>query len=391
MKPALALSACALAVAACGKLQNFGGAESPLVTFNLMFSDVPVRLPRVRLPDARGDLAPLRPPGDTPELSLRATLIWGAQWLTEPFCILPPESTAIFPADSTVVAAIIAAGCRDTFGFVPNRVGPSVPVTIGQPTSLSLLELPTADLLVGAVTGRVAYASVIIYDDRNRNGTLDLSQPHPSAIGREGRRGDGEQMAEVADSPDVIYGASFLTMTEHDQRVAYLEGAFDQTSAFYPRSGCTPPPDGFSVLEAGGFKAADALKAVASNQLPPEDPTTCSEAAPRDAVVSIAARAPADLVEVGCDEHTFDSSTRYHEPPASPPDLGGRMMTCAHLPSFDTGGTKSSLSQLVVSGRATDACKGLTHYTLRGCRESVSCAVPDWDLTANPPTWWPCQ
>jgi hypothetical protein len=373
VKPVLVFSACALAVAGCGKLQNFGGAESPLVTFNLMFS---------------GDLAPLRPPGDTQEVSLQATLIWGAQWLTEPFCILPAESTA--------TAAIILAGCRDTFGFVPNRVGPSVPITIGQPTSLSLLELPTADLLVGAVTGRVAYASVIVYDDRNGNGTLDFSQPHPSAIGREGRRGDGEQMGEVADSPDVIYGASFFTMTKADQRVAYLEGAFDPTSAFYPRSGCAPPPDGFSILGAGGFKA-DALKTAASNQLPPEDPTTCSEKAPRDALVSIAAAAPADLVEVGCDERTFDSSTRYHEPPANqpdfviPPDFGGRTMTCANLPSFDTGGTKSSLVQLVVSGRATDACKGLTHYTLRGCRESVSCAVPDWDLTANPPNWWPCH
>ena len=59
------------------------------------------------------------------------------------------------------------------------------------------------------------------------------------------------------------------------------------------------------------------------------------------------------------------------------------------IPSFDAS-SQSNLLQLVVSGLPTDHCKGLTHYTLRGCREDVSCAVPDWDFTANRPSWWPC-
>jgi hypothetical protein len=330
-----------------------------------------------------GDLTSLRPPGETPKGSLQATILWGAQWLTEPFCVLPPESDA--------AAAIITAGCRDPFGFVPNRVGPSVPITNGAPASLSLLELPTADLLVGSVTGRVGYASLVVYEDRNDNGTLDLSQPHPTPFGAEGRRGgDGQQMDEVADAEDEIYGVSFLTMTAPDQRVAYLEGTFDPTSAFYPRSGCAAPPAGFSVVGAGGFTAEQGLTAALAGRLPPEVPMACTEAAPRDTLVSVPGGLPADLAEVGCDERTFDSSTRYHEPPASPPDLSGRTMTCAHLPSFDAG-SQSNLIQLVVSGRTTDRCKGLTHYTLRGCRENVSCSVPDWDITATPPTWWPCH
>jgi hypothetical protein len=367
VRRALAIGVCTLGFAACGKLQSFGGPEPPLVTFNVMFN---------------GDLTALRPPGQTPLGALQATILWGAQWLTEPFCFLPPESDA--------AAAIIAAGCRDPFGFVPNRVGTSVPISSGEPASLSLLDLPTADLLVGSVTGRVGYASFIVYEDRNGNGTLDLSQPHPTPFGSEGRRGgDGQNMDEVSDAEDVIYGVSFLTMIAADQRVAYLEGAFDPTSAFYPRSGCASPPDGFSVLGTGGFTALAGLAAAGAGRLPPEDPTACTEAAPRDAVVNVTGRVPADLAEVGCDERTFDSSTRYHEPPASPLDLSGRMMTCAHLPSFEAG-TQSNLIQLVVSGRATDRCMGLTHYTLRGCRESVSCAVPDWDITATPPTWWPC-
>jgi hypothetical protein len=372
VRRALAVATSTLLVAACGKLQDFGGGEPPLVTFQVMFN---------------GDLAPLRPAGVTSERSLRVALVWGLQWLQEPFCILQtlqPESDA--------VAAVVANGCRDPFSFVPSRVDVSVPITIGETTSLPLSVLPTADLFVGDITARVAYGSLVVYDDRANRGTLELSQPHPTPFGAEGRRGgDRGSMDEVPDSMDIVYGASFWTMTAPDHRVAYREGGFDSTSAFYPRAGCAAVPrPGFSVLGAGGFTAAAALTAAAAGMLPPEDPATCSEDSPETAVVSIAAQASTDVTELDCDERTADSSTRYHEPPATAPDLTGRVSACAHLPSFDAG-NQSSLIQFVVSGRSTDRCKGLTHYTLRGCRENVSCAVTDWDLTASPPSWWPCH
>jgi hypothetical protein len=84
-----------------------------------------------------------------------------------------------------------------------------------------------------------------------------------------------------------------------------------------------------------------------------------------------------------------DSSVRYRRPPTDAPDFTNRLTACAHLPAFDAGG-QSSLIQLVVSGRSTDRCESLTHYTLRGCRENVACAIPDWDFTMSPPSWWPC-
>jgi hypothetical protein len=368
VKRALVLTVSALAFTACGKLQDFGGAPPPLFTVDVTFS---------------GDLTPLLPPADPTVHSPQVALVWGAQWLTEPFCILPPETAE--------AAAVIAAGCRDRFGFVPARVGPSVPAALGAPATLSLSDLPTADLFVGGITGRVAYATLIAYDDRNDNQTLDLSQPHQAPIGKEGRRGDdGANMDDLSDALDVIYGVSFLTMTEADQRVAYLEGAFDATSAFYPRFRCDPPPVGFSILGAGGFTAAGlAATANGATGLPAEDPTMCTER-PSRTMVDISARPPADVVEVGCVERADDSSSRYHEPPDASPDLSDRVSACVHLPSFEAAG-QSSLIQLVVSGRATDRCKGLTHYTLRGCREDVSCPVPDWDITASPPSWWPCH
>jgi len=369
MKRTFALATIPLALVACGKLQNLGGTEPPLVTYEVAFN---------------GDIAPLRPPNVTAERSLKVALVWGSQWQQEPFCILPPESDA--------VATVIAAGCRDPLSFVPSRVDQSVPTAIGETTSLPLFVLPTADLLVGAVTGRVGYASFVVYDDRDLSGSLELSEPHRTPFGNEGRRGgDGPGMDEVPDTLDVIYGASFVTMKEPDQRAAYSEGIFDTKSAFYPRAGCPAPPAGFSVLRAGGFTLASAKTATASLELPPEDdPTSCSQALPAETVVNIAARAPTELAEVGCDEPAADSSTRYHEPPSTMPDFTGRVFACAHLPTFDAG-MQSNLIQLVVSGRTTDRCKGLTHYTLRGCRENVSCSVPDWDNTASPPAWWPCH
>jgi hypothetical protein len=349
-----------LLAAACGRLQGFSGDPPPLATFEVVF---------------HGDLAPLRPSGVTDVHALRVALVWGAQWLTEPFCVLPAESPE--------VAAVIEAGCRDPFGFVPTQVSASVPIEVDVPVTLSLPQLPAADVMVGDVTARVAYASLVVFDDRNNTGTLELARPIRAPFS-----GRGGFQPGPGDSRDIIYGASFLTMTAPDQRVAYREGAFDTRSAFYPRAGCDPPLPGFSVLGAGGFTAEAALAALLGGGLPAQDPSTCTVSAPADTTIAITARAPADVQEVGCEERQDDSSVVYREPLANT-DLTNRVVACAHLPSFG-GSPASDQIQLVVSGRASERCKGLTHYTLRGCFEDVNCVTPEWDFTANPPAWWPC-
>lgn len=366
----------ALALAACGKPQGFGGPVPPLATFSVTFT---------------GDVAPLAPPAAVGPPSLRVAIVWGAQWLTEPFCVLPPDTTVTQPPGFGGPAAVIAAGCRDSFGFVPAPTGVAVtsPIDASGAATLTLEQLPATDLLVGGVTARVAYASLVVFDDRDNDQTLKLAFPHRTASG--GRRG-GDMGGDVPDdSADVVYGASFVTMTAPDRRIAYREGAF-LPSFFYPRAGCDDPPPGFSIVSAGGFTAAAGVAATVAGQLPAETSCTPPTASPPDqTVVDIAAQAPADVDEVSCDEASADGSIRYREPPASSPNFTGRVLACAHLPTFDTGSQPSALIQLVVSGRATDRCKGLTHYTLRGCREDVNCTVPDWDFTATPPAWWPCQ
>ncbi len=346
----------AAGLGACGDLQGFGGRVPPLAQIHL---------------EVGGDAARL--PADA---DLHVAMIWGRQWLVEALCILPPEN-----ADA---AAVIAAGCRDPFGFIPARVAANVAVAPGAPAEIDLFTLPAADVLVGDLTARVAYASLVVYDDRDHSGNLELARPN---------RLQGQRPPMQNDLPtnlaDKVYGASFVSMTQPDQRVAYREGAFSPVAAFYPRAGCGDPPPAFSVLAAGGFTAQAAIDATLAGTLPTEDPASCREQTLADGVVTVPVQDPAPVTELACTERSTDSSVRYVEPDPTqpPPDLTTRTMACVHLPSF---GTPSQTVELVVSGRTDDACVGLTHYVLKGCREDPECAQPDWDHSLNPPTWWPC-
>ena len=347
------------AAAGCGDLSGFGGQVPPLATLRIQTT---------------GDLASVRAPG-AGDPALRAALVWGAQWLTEPLCILPPDNAS--------VAAVIAAGCRDPFGFVPDRVAVDAPLAPDGSATLVLFDLPAADVMVGDVTARVAYASLVVYDDRDRDGTLTLGRAN-----RLGGRENDRPVDTGGSTPDVVYAASFVSMTEADTRVAFREGGFNRGAAFYPRSGCGDPLPGFSLVSAGGFTPAAAVAAQLRGELPPEDPASCREQA-TDAPITLAFRRPAEVHEVACEERATDSSVRYREPPADAPDLTGRTIACAKVPDFGSGKAHGAI-QLAISGRSDDSCVGLTHYVLRGCRNDALCELPAWDITATPPDWWPC-
>jgi hypothetical protein len=349
----------AAALVGCDDLTGFGAAAPPLATVRV---------------EVTGDFASVQAPhAENP--SLRVALAWGAQWLTEPLCILP--------TDDASVAALVAAGCRDPFGFVPDRVAANAPLEADGTATLTLLDLPAADVMVGDVTARVAYGSVIVYDDRDGDGTLHLGRPSRLG-GRDDVFGDGGSA-----TADLVYGASFVSMTEPDTRLAFREGGFNASAAFYPRRGCGDPPAGFSLVSAGGFPAAEALATALRGELPAEDPATCRESS-TDMAVSIAFRSPAQLHELACTERRTDSSIRYLEPPADPLDFRDRRYACAKVADFGSG-QANGMIQLVVSGLLlAEQCVGITHYVLRGCRNDALCELPQWDITATPPSWWPC-
>jgi hypothetical protein len=349
-----------VSLVACDSIQNFSGPTPPFA--------------RVQV-EVTGDATTL--PSD---VDLKVALVWGQQWLVEALCILPPESSD--------AATVLAAGCRDPFGFVPARIDTNLAVAPNTPAELELFALPSADLLVGDLTARVGYASLIAYDDRDHDGTLTLARPNrfngPPGMGM----GSGDP---PTDQRDVVVGGSFVAMTQPDQRIAYREGEFSPVAAFYPRAGCGDPPKGFSVLAAGGFTAQAAIDATLAGTLPEEDPASCAESAIDATPVIVPLQPAASVRELGCTERTTDSSVRFLDPAPGDgpdmPDFTDRTLACVHLPSF---GAPSDTVELVVSGRTTDACVGLSHYVLKGCRQSADCGSPTWDHSQTPPDWWPC-
>lgn len=364
-----------LVIAGCGDVKGFSGPVPPLVTFAAT---------------ASGALQ--RPPGDTGPVDLQIALVWGRQWLVEPLCLEAPGGPLpIDPRDDAAsVTAVLTAGCRDPFGFVPARVAASEPAVLGDPDTIQLFELPDADLMVGQLTARVAYASFVVYDDKNGDGTLNLARPNRF----NGRMGPGGGQTNLPTQvTDVVYGASFVAMTAPDQRVGYREGAFDANGAFYPRAGCGDTPPGFSVLAASGFTEQAAYSATINGTIPQEsDPSQCVQAAP-STPVAFATQSPTTLVvsELKCTEQLTDASVRYREPDIDMPDFTNRVTACVHYPSF---GMPSDIVEFVVSGVVNgptpDSCVGLTHYILKGCTEGPQCGTPDWDHSQAPPSWWPC-
>ena len=361
-----AAAAAAAAVAGCGDLRNFDGEVTPLATIRL---------------EATGHFDSVRVEGGLDE-ALRVAIVWADQWLPEPMCVLPPESDE--------VAAVIVAGCRNPLAFTPRRVATSAPITPNEPTELPLFALPAADDMFGDVTARVGYASLVVFDDRDGDGTLDLGRPRRNVLG--GGWGDPPGPPDDDDrllERDIIYGASLVAMTEPDTRIAFREGAFI-TTGFYPRAGCGDPPPAFSILSAGGFSFEAALAATLAGRLPAQDPATCAEARPEDTTVAIPLRPPAELHEVGCEQRRSDSSVRYRQPPADPPDLTPHVHACAGIPRFGDE-PPSSLVQLLVASHPDDRCRTITHFVLRGCHDGgIVCDTPEWDFTATPPAWWPC-
>ncbi|HET9989112.1 MAG TPA: hypothetical protein VFQ65_11340 [Kofleriaceae bacterium] len=357
------LALLALVPVACDDLKDFGGPVPAYATVKLEVTGDPTLLPA--------------------DADLKVAMVWGGQWLVEALCILPPENMD--------AATLLAAGCRDPFGFVPARVDSNVPAAVGVATTLPLIALPSADLLIGDVTARVGYASLIVYDDRDHNGTLTLARPNRIPSNGPGMGGGSGSGDLPVDQRDTVYGASFAAMTQPDQRVAYREGEFSPVAAFYPRAGCGDPPLGFSMLAAGGFTAQAAIEATLANMLPQEDPASCAETVLSATTIEVPLQMPVleSVKELGCAERTSDSSVRYLNPdPTQPaPDFTDRVTACVHLPSF---GAPSDTVELVVSGRSEDACVGISHYVLKGCRESPDCGSPDWDHSGAPPTWWPC-
>jgi len=375
----------------CGKPVGLDAPVTPLVQIHVQTTW------HVSGSDGEGD--PLdggaqMPDSGIGDLHLHVALVWGQQWLPEPFCVLNQsvELVSALPAD---LKNVVDSGCRDSFGFIPDSAGADAILAPDGSATISVISLPHADLMVGDLTSRIGYASLVVYDDRNLDGLLNFRHP-------ERQRGDSNtgNDAGVSDSPgfpDVVYGASFISMTQPDRRVAYLEGAFNPDVAFYPRGprgACPAPPDKFSILSASGFSLTpETLASIASGEFPLEQ--SCDTAPIDDTIVIALNENPAGLPafsELACTTNDNGGTTFYRRPPTTL-DLTDRTWACASFPRLlgDDAGVPSG-EQLVLASTPNQACRGTVHYSLRGCNNDPACTTPSWDYTAptRRPSWWPC-
>jgi hypothetical protein len=299
-----------------------------------------------------GDLASVRDPA-SPPAELRVGLQWAVQGR--------PDRSCLPPVESPEHAAVVAVGCPDPLGFVRgfSAVG-EVAVDADATATIDLLTLPS--YLVGDTYAQIAYASVFVYDVQ------------------EGSPGDGVPPATV------LYGASLLSMAKPDTRLAFRHGGYNDQLAFYPRRGCAAPPEGFSLVSAGGFTVEQAVEAQARGELPSQNPADC-RVETLDHVVEVALRPPEEMQDLGC----FSSSEFYGPPDRGAPvsfDPSQMRLACTSMPDFGTGQTGKRQALAAPSMPPKQGCKYVQHFILRGCYADPYCDTPDWDVP--PPSWWPC-
>lgn len=338
-----------------GQLQGLAAAPAPLQAL------------RVR---ATGDLAAVRPAADADlPLRLRVGVVWGDVHQPDNFCIRHSPWAALAGqaplAQDPSAVAVAAAGCRDILSFTPADVGPSVPVTLQQLARIDFFDLPIANLLVGPPEGRVGYATVVLYDDRDGNGSLELPRPaSPSGDGPAGGnggpvggpQGGAGKGGSKARLQDAVYAASWVTMAQPHQRLAYREGNFDHLELFYPMIGCAPPPQGFSLVSVQGLPTA----------------AQCSSQRLSDAVVELSVQPTSAVLEAVCSQRNSRWRQARDNQDLSQP------WVCLNA------------NELVIAD-PPGGCKGIAKWSLRGCRQDPDCDTPEWDISAYPPDWWPCR
>jgi hypothetical protein len=175
-------------------------------------------------------------------------------------------------------------------------------------------------------------------------------------------------------------------MAKPDTRLAFRHGGYDDQLAFYPRRGCAAPPEGFSLVSAGGFTVEQAIDAQAHGELPAQNPADC-QVDTLDREVEVAVRPPDEMHDLAC-----PSSAAFYGPPggADPDsfDPSTVRMACTSMPDFGRGppGARQAVAALIEL--PPGACKYIQHFILRGCYVDPYCETPDWDVP--PPSWWPC-
>ncbi len=221
-------------------------------------------------------------------------------------------------------------GPRD---FVPAAATHSTPLEAVFPSAFSvpLASLPPPRLLAGGVFG---YAELVLFDDGDGDGALRLGEP----AGPDTIVASGGQVLEPA--PEYVY------------YVVYREGALPEAWQLFAAEGCVAPPLGFSVVRLAASTPGDCWVG--------------------DRTIRVRFGDSELIRELLCEPP--EARSTY---PAQPPPQGS-LVTC------ESAGALSFIID------PASYCPDVRRFTLSGC-DALVCDEPEWDLTAAPPSWWPCS
>jgi len=270
------------------------------------------------------------PPTSASPDALRAALIWAA---------LPPEMEACADraADlGEIVNCFSSAGLQPEFASNDVALEPVFPSSFDIP----LHHLPAPSALTGTPGALFGYAILVAYEDGNDNRMLDLVSP------------------EATSSVDTVLGSTMTGAPDTtDSFLVYREGRLSPIWKMFGFIGCSEPPSGFSVVQV--------------TMLPTHE-IACVIHHTADAALTITFDDSQETRQLICEPLPQLSNYPESAPPA------GTTVTCR-----DSG----SLSFVVDASRY---CPQTQYYDLIGCDSDLLCEVPEWDLSAAPPAWWPC-
>lgn len=265
----------------------------------------------------------------------------GLVWAQSPFGLRgvdPLCASGEFGSESSTDTSTVAAiGCPQSELLLPTEFGSAFEVVERGTTEvlLPINRLPSAAVLRPLGSGRIGTGFVVMFEDTNGDGYLTLE----SGCG--------------GDTLEPIIASSWDGSLTGTTLVAYREGAVDDIglAGLVP---CLDLPPGFSIVDAAGLGLLG---------------TTC-EASPISDVIELVPSAD-NIDEIAC----VQQSTRPMRPPPVPP------------PEEFPMACESETSLVVADPNC--GCPYFERYTLIGC-EDRDCN-DEWDLTNEPPIWWPCE
>lgn len=232
--------------------------------------------------------------------------------------------------------------CMEGNRFVPALATNSVPVQPVFPASfeIPLYTLPSPAVLSGSPGALFGYGILVVYDDGNTNGELDLVD------------------SEATSSVDTVLGASAPTGQHEIGFVVYREGALSPVWKMFSLFGCGEPEQGFSVIRMVMDEAAGTLSCVVRRT--------------NDTTLAVYFEDSEEMRSLVCEAAEEGSTYPAAEPPP------GATVEC-YGPDF-----------MRFASNPSAYCRHWQTYRLSGCFDPLDCSTPDWDLTASPPDWWPC-